>query len=160
MSKVIDLETLRRRSKELRATGKSLVATNGCFDLLHPGHVRYLQKARALGHALAVGLNGDESVRHLKGAGRPVNTERDRADVVAGLEAVDFVVIFPEDRATKFLEAAPPAIYVKGGDYTPETLNAEERAVLEKAGARVEIIPFENGYSTTALLERLKKCGK
>lgn len=156
MSKVIDLQTLARRSQELRAAGKSLVATNGCFDLLHPGHVRYLQKARSLGDALVVGLNGDESVRNLKGPGRPINNANDRAEVLAGLEAVNFVVIFPEDRAIKFLEAARPAIYVKGGDYTPESLNSEERAVLEKVEARIEIIPFEKGYSTSTLLDRLR----
>jgi rfaE bifunctional protein nucleotidyltransferase chain/domain len=156
MRKVIDLQTLARRSQELRAAGKSLVATNGCFDLLHPGHVRYLQKARSLGDALVVGLNGDESVRNLKGPGRPINNANDRAEVLAGLEAVNFVVIFPEDRAVKFLEAARPAIYVKGGDYTPENLNSEERAVLEKVGAKIEIIPFEKGHSTSALLDRLK----
>jgi len=156
MRKVIDLQTLARRSQELRAAGKSLVATNGCFDLLHPGHVRYLQKARSLGDALVVGLNGDESVRNLKGPGRPINNANDRAEVLAGLEAVNFVVIFPEDRAIRFLEAARPAIYVKGGDYTPENLNSEERAVLEKVGARIEIIPFEKGHSTSALLDRLK----
>ena len=154
-AKIIDLEELRARAKELRAAGKKLVATNGCFDLLHPGHVRYLQAARALGDALAVGLNGDRSVRELKGPGRPINNERDRAEVLAALESVDFVTIFPEVRATRFIEMAVPAIYAKGGDYTSETLNAEERAVLQKIGTQVCIIPFEEGYSTSGLLEQL-----
>ena len=108
--------------------------TNGCFDLLHVGHVRYLRDARKLGDALAVGLNGDESVRALKGKGRPLNNEQDRAEVLAALSSVDYVAIFPEMRATRFLEMARPALYVKGGDYTSDTLDAEERAALEKSG--------------------------
>src|SRR5436189_6308879 len=102
-TKIIDLDELAERAKKLRAAGKKLVVTNGCFDLLHVGHVRYLQAARALGDALAVGLNSDRSVRELKGSGRPVNNERDRAEVLAALECVDFVAIFPELRATQFI---------------------------------------------------------
>ena len=109
-AKIIDLEELRARAKGLRAAGKKLVATNGCFDLLHPGHVRYLRAARALGDALAVGLNGDLSVRELKGPGRPINNEKDRAEVLAALESVDFVTIFPEVRATRFIEMRPSSI--------------------------------------------------
>ena len=154
--KIIDMKTLARRAKEIRAAGKNLVATNGCFDLLHVGHVRYLQAARSLGDALVVGVNGDQSARQLKGPGRPVNNESDRAEVVAALECVDLVVIFPEVRATTFLEAAAPAIYVKGGDYTPETLNPDERAMLEVIGVQIRIIPFEKGYSTSGLLEQLR----
>src|SRR5436853_3044084 len=111
--KIVELEELSDRSEKLRAAGKKIVATNGCFDLLHVGHVRYLHAARALGDILAVGLNGDQSVRELKGIGRPVNNESDRAEVLAALECVDFVTIFPEKRATRFIEAAMPAIYVK-----------------------------------------------
>ena len=95
-----------------------MVATNGCFDILHVGHVRYLAAARKLGDVLVVGLNGDNSVCQLKGEGRPVNREQDRAEVLAALESVDYVTIFPELRATNFLRAAQPAIYAKGGDYT------------------------------------------
>ena len=154
--KIIDMKTLARRAKEIRAAGKNLVATNGCFDLLHVGHVRYLEAARSLGHALVVGVNGDQSARQLKGPGRPVNNESDRAEVVAALECVDLVVVFPELRATRFLEAAAPAIYVKGGDYTPETLHPDERATLETIGVQIRIIPFEKGYSTSRLLEQLR----
>jgi rfaE bifunctional protein nucleotidyltransferase chain/domain len=160
MKKLIDLETLARRSREMRAAGKRLVATNGCFDLLHVGHVRYLQKARKLGDALVVGLNGNESVRKLKGAGRPINSERDRAEVLAALECVDLVTIFSEPRANRFLEAASPAIYAKGGDYSLDSLDSEERAVLEKIGAKIQIIAFEEGYSTSQLLEQLRNCSK
>jgi rfaE bifunctional protein nucleotidyltransferase chain/domain len=153
-SKIVDLEQLQALSAQLRATGKKLVATNGCFDLLHAGHVRYLQAARALGDALLVGINGDDSTRKLKGSGRPVNNENDRAEVLAALASVDVVTIFPELRAKRFLELAQPAIYAKGGDYTVDTLNEDERRVLDRVGAEVRIIPFEEGYSTSALLKK------
>ena len=156
-TKIIEMDELAERARQLRVAGKKLVATNGCFDLLHVGHVRYLQAARALGDALAIGLNGDQSVRELKGIGRPLNNERDRAEVLAALEFVDFVTIFPEMRATRFIEAARPAIYAKGGDYTSETLDAEEQAVLREIGAEVRILPFVHGYSTSGLLEQLRK---
>jgi rfaE bifunctional protein nucleotidyltransferase chain/domain len=159
-AKIIDMNELAQRARELRAAGKKVVATNGCFDLLHVGHVRYLQAARGLGDVLAVGLNGDRSVRELKGNGRPINNEEDRAEVLAALECVDLVAIFPEIRATEFILAAQPAIYAKGGDYTSETLNAEERAALQEVGAEIRIIPFEKGYSTSLLLEQLRKPGK
>jgi rfaE bifunctional protein nucleotidyltransferase chain/domain len=115
-----------------------------------------LRAARALGDVLAVGLNGDQSVRELKGADRPINNERDRAELLAAIEDVDFVAIFPEVRATQFLETVAPEIYVKGGDYTSDTLNAEERAVMEKSGTEIRFIPFEPGYSTSRIIERLK----
>jgi D-glycero-beta-D-manno-heptose 1-phosphate adenylyltransferase len=158
--KIVRLEELEQRANKLRTAGKKIVATNGCFDLLHVGHVRYLNAARALGDALIVGINGDESVRELKGAGRPVNSENDRAEIVAALECVDLVTIFPEMRATRFLELAAPDIYVKGGDYKQDTLNADEREVLQKIGAKIDIVPFESGYSTSDLLARLSKIKK
>jgi D-beta-D-heptose 7-phosphate kinase/D-beta-D-heptose 1-phosphate adenosyltransferase len=155
--KIVDDGQLSVIAREMRASGKKLVLTNGCFDLLHLGHVRYLQAARALGDALAVAINGDESVRALKGDGRPLNSQADRAEVIAALECVNHVIIFPEVRATQVLEKVGPAIYVKGGDYTAETLNVEERAVLERAGAEIRILPFEKGHSTSNLVERVKK---
>jgi rfaE bifunctional protein nucleotidyltransferase chain/domain len=155
-SKVVPLNELAKRVKELRAGGKKVVATNGCFDLLHLGHVRYLNAARALGNILVVGLNGDQSVRDLKGPGRPINSERDRAELLAALGSVDVIAIFPELRATRFIELAMPDVYVKGGDYKSETLNAEERAALQKIGTKIEIIPFEKGYSTSGLLEKMR----
>ncbi len=153
--KILQLEELSNRCDKLRAAGKRLVATNGCFDLLHVGHVRYLRAARALGDFLVVGLNGDKSVHELKGACRPINTEKDRAEVLAGLDCVDLVTIFPETRATRFIAAVKPALYVKGGDYNSDTLNQEERAVLEGIRAEVRLIPFEPGYSTSRLIERI-----
>lgn len=155
--KIVGLDKLAARAEALQAGGKKLVATNGCFDLLHVGHVRYLQAARELGDVLAIGLNGDGSTRELKGPGRPINSERDRAEVLAALECVDLVAVFPELRATRFLAAAQPAIYVKGGDYKADTLDEEERAVLEKIGAEIRIIPFEKGYSTSSLIDRLSR---
>src|SRR6201987_4236527 len=155
--KIVGFEDLADRCEKLRDAGKKLVATNGCFDLLHVGHVRYLQAARALGDFLAVGVNGDRSVRELKGTGRPIITENDRAEVLAALQCVDFVTIFPEKRATRFIKAARPAIYVKGGDYSSDTLNAEEQALLREIGAEVRILPFVPGYSTSELLKQLRQ---
>jgi rfaE bifunctional protein nucleotidyltransferase chain/domain len=154
--KIIDADELGRRARQLREAGKKLVMTNGCFDLVHVGHVRYLEAARALGDALVVGVNGDSSVRELKGAGRPINNERDRAEVLAALGCVDFVTVFHDKRATQLLEKVAPSIYVKGGDYSEETLDAEERTVLKDAGAEIRIIPLVPGYSTSVLLEKLR----
>ena len=158
--KIVRPEELEQRANKLRAAGKKIVATNGCFDLLHVGHVRYLNAARAFGDALIVGINGDPSVRELKGAGRPINRENDRAEIVAALECVDLVTIFLEVRATRFLELASPDVYVKGGDYNQDSLNAEEREVLQRIGAKIDIVPFEPGYSTSDLLARLSKTKK
>lgn len=154
-SKILTLDQLAAESGRLRSESQRVVATNGCFDILHVGHVRYLTAARKLGEVLVVGLNGDDSVRQLKGEGRPVNREQDRAEVLAALESVDYVTIFPENRATNFLRAAAPAVYAKGGDYTADTLDPGERAVLDEFGSRIEIIPFEKGYSTSELLTRI-----
>ena len=155
--KILSLEDLAERAKALREAGKKVVATNGCFDLLHVGHVRYLKAARARGDILIVGVNGDASVRQLKGPRRPLNSEKDRAEVLAALESVDLIAIFPEERATRFIQLVAPDVYVKGGDYKTETLNSEERAVLEKLGTKIDLVPFEKGYSTSSLLEKLRK---
>src|SRR5436853_7071215 len=111
--KIVELEELSDRSEKLRAAGKKIVATNGCFDLLHVGHVRYLQAARALGDVLAVGLNGDRSVRELKGTGRPLRTENDREEILAALQCVDLVTVFPQLRATQFFLAVKPSLRYK-----------------------------------------------
>ena len=141
----------------LRASGKKLVVTNGCFDLLHLGHVTYLESARQLGDALLVGVNGDHAARQLKGAGRPVNSESDRAAVLAALASVDGVCIFADQSAKRFLSAAQPDIYVKGGDYTLDTLNQEERRVVEATGGRIVIFPLVPGRSTTALFKKISQ---
>ncbi len=155
--KIVRLEELSDRCEKLRSAGKKIVATNGCFELLHVGHVRYLQAARALGDLLVVGLNGDNSVHELKGAGRPITTQRDRAEILAALAFVDLVTVFPDLRAAKFLAAVRPAVYVKGGDYTPETLDEEELAILKEIEAAIRLIPFEAGYSTSGLIEQICK---
>jgi rfaE bifunctional protein nucleotidyltransferase chain/domain len=140
---------------QMTARGQKLVLTNGCFDLLHPGHVRYLQGARGLGQALVVALNGDESVRALKGPSRPVNEERDRAEVLAALACVDFVTIFHEPRVTGVIRTIKPHVYAKGGDYTPESLDPGERAALEEVGSEIRILPLVPGKSTTGILAKL-----
>jgi rfaE bifunctional protein nucleotidyltransferase chain/domain len=157
--KIVSAEKLTAISKKMSQKGRKLVFTNGCFDLIHVGHVRYLQAAKALGDKLAVAINGDGSVRALKGEGRPVNSEADRAEVVAAKQCVDYVVIFPEIRVTQLLEKVRPAIYVKGGDYTRETLDADERAALEEIGTEIRILPFEKGHSTSNLLAKQSRIG-
>lgn len=155
--KIISLEDLAQRAEQIRRCGQKLVLTNGCFDLLHVGHVHYLEQARELGDYLAVAVNGDESVLALKGEGRPINSARDRAEVLAALASVNFVVIFEAVRATAVIEAARPSIYVKGGDYTVDTLDSEERTALGRVGAEVEILSLVPGKSTSQLLRRVRK---
>ena len=156
-TKIIAWEHLPAWRAKARADGRKLVVTNGCFDILHFGHVAYLESARNQGDALLVGVNSDASVQKLKGSGRPVNSETDRAAVLAALESVDGVCVFSEKTATRFLEIAQPDIYVKGGDYTPGTLNQEERRAVEHAGGTIVIIPFVPNKSTTALLEKIRR---
>ncbi|MBB5039428.1 phosphoribosylglycinamide formyltransferase [Prosthecobacter dejongeii] len=144
---------------QLDAQGKKLVFTNGCFDLLHAGHVRYLNEARELGDAMVVALNSDESVRELKGPTRPINSENDRAEVMAALRAVDAVVVFGDKRATSLIETIQPHIYAKGGDYTVDSLNPEERAALDAAGTAIRILPLVPGRSTTATVQRMTHDG-
>jgi D-glycero-beta-D-manno-heptose 1-phosphate adenylyltransferase len=153
--KLVHYADLASWREQVRAAGRRLVVTNGCFDLLHAGHVHYLERARAEGDLLLIGVNGDEAVRALKGPNRPVNTGTDRAIVLAALECVGAACIFPDVRATAFLERARPDIYVKGGDYTLETLDQNERRVVEAAGGRIVLIPFLEGRSTSSILGRL-----
>ena len=155
--KIIPWEKLAAWRASMRASGKRLVVTNGCFDLLHAGHVTYLETARDQGDALLLGLNGDESVRQLKGPDRPVNEEADRAAVMAALESVNGVCVFAERSANRFLSVAQPDIYVKGGDYTVNTLDQDERRTVEQTGGKIVIIPFVPGKSTTALLKKISR---
>jgi rfaE bifunctional protein nucleotidyltransferase chain/domain len=155
--KIIPWDKLPEWRAALRASGKKVVVTNGCFDLLHLGHVTYLETARQQGDALLVGLNGDGSVRQLKGPDRPLNSEFDRAAVLGALQSVDGVCIFAERTATRFLSAAQPDIYVKGGDYTRDTLDADERRAVEQGGGKIVIIPFVPGKSTTDLLKKIAR---
>src|SRR5476651_1375547 len=141
--------------QRLRAAGRTIVFTNGVFDLLHPGHLRYLQHARSLGDALIVGVNSDRSVRANKGPGRPVNTEDDRAEVLAALACVDAVVIFDEDTPHSLIAAVQPDILVKGADWAEDAIVG--RDVVEARGGRVVRVTTEPGYSTTAILERITR---
>jgi rfaE bifunctional protein nucleotidyltransferase chain/domain len=137
--------------------GKTIVFTNGCFDILHLGHVRYLAAAKRLGDILVVGLNGDASVRELKGAGRPLNSQEDRAEVMAALEAIDHVIIFAEKRVSHLLRQIRPHIYTKGGDYTVDRLDSEELAALKEIDARIEILPLVPGKSTSKLVQTIQQ---
>ncbi|MSR66093.1 MAG: ADP-heptose synthase [Pedosphaera sp.] len=141
----------------MRAGGKKLAVTNGCFDLLHAGHVNYLAAARAQADALLVLVNSDRSVRELKGDGRPLNPQNDRALVLAALQSVDAVCIFDEPRATRLLTLAAPDIYVKGGDYSADQLPQEERDAVAQCGGRIVVLGHIPGRSTSALLEKLAR---
>ncbi|MEP6668446.1 MAG: adenylyltransferase/cytidyltransferase family protein [Chthoniobacter sp.] len=147
-------EQLAALRDEFAAAGKRLVFTNGCFDLLHVGHVRYLQAARALGDALLVAVNGDASVRALKGPTRPINNEQDRAEVLGALGCVDGLTIFHSERVTDLVRMIRPQIYAKGGDYTVESLDPGERGALEAVGAEIRILPLVPGKSTTSIIEK------
>ena len=155
--KIVTWDELPSWRASMRAKGKRLVVTNGCFDLLHLGHITYLESARANGDALLVGINSDASVRELKGPDRPVNNETDRAAVIAALESVSAACIFTDKAAIRFLQAAQPDIWVKGGDYTLETLNQDERRAVESKGGKIVLIPFVPGKSTTSLLEKISR---
>ena len=143
--------------ERLRAAGRRLVVTNGCFDILHLGHVTYLEMARQQGDALLVGVTNDTGVRILKGEGRPVNLAPERAEILAALQSVDGVHIFPELDAREFLKKVRPDVYVKGGDYTLDTINQDERRMLEAMGVKIVLLPVVPGKSTTALLEKINR---
>ena len=149
---LIPNERIAEFAAALREGGARVVFTNGCFDILHAGHVRYLAAARALGDVLILGLNSDASVRRLKGETRPVNSEADRAEVVGALASVDYVVIFGEDTAEELIAKVQPAVYAKGGDYTLETL--PEARIVESYGGEVAFIPLVEGKSTTNIIAR------
>ena len=154
MGEVVEREALLAWRAALRAAGRRVVFTNGCFDLLHRGHVEYLAAARGLGDALVVGVNDDDSVRRLKGAGRPLVGAADRAVVLAALAAVDRVVLFAEDTPAELIRLVLPDVLVKGGDYALDAVVG--RDVVEAAGGEVILIPFRAGYSTSAILARAR----
>jgi rfaE bifunctional protein nucleotidyltransferase chain/domain len=158
--KLLTLAAAVARRDELRAAGKKAVLTNGVFDLLHTGHLYFLQQARALGDALFVALNGDASVRALKGPARPVQTEEQRAYALGALACVDAVFIFGTPRLDAEILALRPDIYCKAGDYTLDKLDSGERAALEKSGAKIKFLPFLPGFSTTNLIARIRAAGE
>lgn len=153
MKEPVKQEDLQPLLKKLRAEGKTIVTTNGCFDILHVGHVRYLEETKKFGDILIVALNSDASVRRLKGEGRPINNEMDRAEVLNGLKSVDYVVLFDEDSPADLLAKIKPDVHTKGADYTVETL-PESKIILENGG-RLEFIKFVEGKSTTNTIKKI-----
>ena len=153
--KILSIEELGAERARLRAAGRRLVFTNGCFDILHVGHMRYLSAARRLGGALLVAINSDRSVRELKGAGRPVMSEGERAEMLAALSAVDYVTVFDAQSPRALIAEILPDVLVKGGDYGLEEIHGREE--VEAAGGRVLALPFVEGASTTGIIERIKK---
>lgn len=152
--KILTLEAAIERVSELKRQGTRVVFTNGCFDLLHPGHTRYLAAARKLGDALLVAINSDRSVRALKGPGRPVVPEAERAEILAALRAVDYVTVFDASTPQEVIARMLPQILVKGADWGPGEIVGREE--VERAGGRVVSIPVTPGYSTSALIEKAK----
>ncbi|MBI97775.1 MAG: ADP-heptose synthase [Verrucomicrobiales bacterium] len=153
--KILTQSSLTEWRAAQRAAGRTVAVTNGCFDILHAGHVEYLQAARNEADALLVGLNSDRSIGELKGPERPIHTEADRAAVLAALASVDAVVVFDELRATNFLKLAEPDVYVKGGDYTVDELPAEERAAVNALGGRIVVLAHVPGKSTSDIAARI-----
>jgi rfaE bifunctional protein nucleotidyltransferase chain/domain len=157
MNRVVTLPQLVELCRQWRASNLRVVLTNGTFDLLHIGHVRYLQEARDLGDMLVVGINSDASVRGYKGAGRPVVPQDERAEIVAALRYVDYVTIFDEPTATHLVEALQPDVYAKGGDYSPGTKPLPEAEAVLSYGGEVKIIPFVQGHSASDLIQRVMR---
>ena len=154
-SKIVSRADLPKIVKALRKDNKKIVFTNGCFDILHLGHIRYLQQAKSLGDMLIVGLNNDASVRKLKGEERPIVPEDERLEVIAALECVDYVTLFPELTPENLIRIIKPDIHVKGGDYRPEDL--PEAAAVRESGGEVQVLSFLPGRSTTKLIEEITK---
>ena len=154
MSKIVDKQALLDARARMKRAGKRLVFTNGCFDLLHAGHVRYLSEARALGDGLVVALNSDRSVRALKGEGRPILNEHERAEVIAALEAVDYVIIFDEETPRELIATLLPDVLVKGGDWPLDQIIGRDE--VEGVGGRVLSLPYVEGSSTTEIIDRIK----
>lgn len=153
--KLFNLEEAIARRKTLIDEGKKLVLTNGCFDLLHTGHLYFLQQAAALGSVLWIALNSDASVRALKGPQRPIVDEQERAYSLAALECIQGVFIFQTPNLAKEIRLLRPNVYTKAGDYSMETINKQEKAALEEVGADIRFLPFLKGYSTSSLIERI-----
>lgn len=153
MGKILDRDALINERERLRRDARRVVFTNGCFDLLHPGHVRYLKQARALGDALIVALNSDASVRALKGAGRPILNQQERAEIIAALESVDYVVIFDDETPRSLIAVLIPDVLVKGGDWKIDQIAGRDE--VESAGGKVLSLPFVEGLSTTDIIGRI-----
>ena len=155
MKIIYDKKEIGEISEKLKQSGKKVVFTNGCFDILHVGHLRYLYEAKEFGDILIIGVNSDSSVKRLKGEKRPIVVENERAEMLLGLKPVDYVIIFEEDTPIETLEYVKHDIHVKGGDYKKE--NLPETEIIEKNGGRVEIVSLTKGSSTTNIVEKIKK---
>lgn len=153
MEKILNDNNLDEIVEKIRKENKTIVLTNGCFDILHVGHVRYLKEAKKLGDYLFIGVNSDSSVKKLKGESRPLNQENDRAEILGSLYFVDYLYIFPEQTADNLILKIKPDVYVKGGDYTKDSL--PEAKTIDKIGADVAFINFIDGYSTTKIIEKI-----
>ncbi|MBI3949239.1 MAG: D-glycero-beta-D-manno-heptose 1-phosphate adenylyltransferase [Acidobacteria bacterium] len=153
----MDRESLIAERQRLRGQGNRIVFTNGCFDLIHPGHVRYLRQARSLGDALIVAINSDQSTRELKGPGRPIFNQEERCEVLAALEAVDYVTVFDEPTPRELITALLPDVLVKGGDWPLDQIVGREE--VEAAGGQVYSLPYAEGYSTSSIINRIGKPG-
>mgnify|MGYP003864976375 CR=1 FL=1 len=154
LDKKLNNHNISQQIEMLRMAQKTIVFTNGCFDILHPGHIDYLSKAKKLGDILIIGLNDDQSVRTLKGNSRPINPLKDRTAMLTALQSVDFVISFAEETPIRLIEKIKPDFLVKGGDYTKE--NIVGASFVEENGGQVEIIPFLEGYSSSRIIERIK----
>ncbi len=155
MGKVVSEEELQEQVAAIRRAGRRIVFTNGCFDLIHPGHIRSLERARSLGDALVVAVNSDRSVREMKGPDRPVVPEAERCEVLAALAAVDWVVVFDDPTPRRLIASLLPDVLVKGGDWGPDAIVGREE--VEAAGGRVVRVPVEPGYSTSEILRRIRE---
>jgi D-beta-D-heptose 7-phosphate kinase/D-beta-D-heptose 1-phosphate adenosyltransferase len=155
MGQVVSTEELIKIRRQAGREGRRVIFTNGCFDLIHRGHVEYLGQARAMGDILVVGLNSDRSVRQLKGQGRPLTPQDDRAQVLAALEMVDYVCLFDEQTPAQLISAVLPDVLVKGGDYRPDEIVGRE--TVEEAGGKVVVVPLTEGFSTKGLIEKIRQ---
>jgi D-beta-D-heptose 7-phosphate kinase/D-beta-D-heptose 1-phosphate adenosyltransferase len=155
--KIKDVSSLKKEIEAFKAQGKRIVFTNGCFDLLHPGHMRYLYAARQMGDYLVVAVNTDRSVKIIKGVNRPIQSQDERTELLAALSFVDAVVLFDEDDPLKVIQRLVPNVLVKGGDWTEDKIIGAD--VVKRAGGVVKSLPFVAGYSTTALIEKIRGSG-
>ena len=153
---VSNLDELIIEVEKLKSIGKKIVWTNGCFDILHIGHIRYLQQAKSCGDVLILGINSDDSIKQIKGPLRPIIPENDRAEIMLSLKSVDYVLIFHEPHPTRYLEILKPDVYAKGGDYTLDTINQDERKIVEGYGGKIALFPANTLASTTDIIEKIR----
>lgn len=157
MNKLVTLDQLIEIVKQARMQGKKIAWTNGCFDIIHAGHVEYLEKSKSYGHLLVLGLNSDQSVKILKGELRPIFSELNRAKVLCSIIYVDYVMLFSDPSPIKIIRTIQPDFYIKGGDYTINTIDQDERRVVESYGGEIVLLPMVEGVSTSVIVEKIKK---